>query len=416
MIDFLSGLFALISILVVLSYYFLLFKPQPRFPLRDHFKSITVIIPAHNEAPYLDASIRSVLRAVFPGERQVIVVDDGSIDETAEIAKRHDIILLRNRTHSGKSYSLNKALQRATGDLIAIVDGDSIIEPGALVELAREIGRERMGGVCGVVKVKNRSRHINMWVHLELLYASLVRGLYTKIGANITTPGALSMYRRDALEEVKGFSTQGFSEDVDIAIKLIRSGYRIGFSERAISETNMPYDLKGFLRQRTRFARGLVFILKRHLQMNRTIIDLYTLPLFLFIYVQSVVMGVLTIYKLASGYFTYFASQGLGFSLAAAQFFFEWFSIIGFAKWTWTVLSGSIPLSLINVIGVISSLLSYPLYLYAIAKYDRVLDWRNLVAVAFMFPFWLIIMVIHIISLPEILRREQYNIWKKNEP
>jgi len=150
-----------------------------------------------------------------------------------------------------------------------------------------------------------------MWVHIEQLYNSLIRLLFSKIHANVVTPGPLSMYRRKEIMELGGFSTKGFSEDIDIAIRLIRKGYKIGFAENAVAETNMPYDVKGFLRQRTRFARGILNIFKRHMQLNTTIIDLYTLPLFLFAYIQAIIMGSFTIYHLSTGYFTYFVSKGI---------------------------------------------------------------------------------------------------------
>jgi len=70
---------------------------------------------------------------------------------------------------------------------------------------------------------------------------------------------------------------------------------------------------------------------------------------------------------------------------------------------------------MLSAVAILSSLLSYPLYFYAIFRYDRRLDIWNLFAVFFMFPFWLVIMVIYIICLPEVFMKRQYNIWKKNE-
>ena len=60
-----------------------------------------------------------------------------------------------------------------------------------------------------------------MWFHIEQLYNSLIRLLFSKINANVTTPGPLSVYRKKELMDAGGFSTEGFSEDVDITIRLI---------------------------------------------------------------------------------------------------------------------------------------------------------------------------------------------------
>jgi len=254
-----------------------------------------------------------------------------------------------------------------------------------------------------------------MWSHIEQLYNSLMRSLLAKINANITTPGPLSVYRRKELSEIGGFSTEGFSEDVDVTIRLIRKGYHVGFAEKAVSETNIPYDVKGFFRQRIRFARGLVNILKRHMQVNTSIIDIYTLPIFLFFYIQAVIMGSFILYQIFSGYFQYFASQGIFLSFSVLKFFFEWLSIVGFARWFLSVILGQTPLTFVTIVGIVSTLLSYPLFIIAIYKFDRKFDLWHLIPFVFMFPFWLMIMAIYILFLPEYFRKRQYNIWKKNE-
>jgi cellulose synthase/poly-beta-1,6-N-acetylglucosamine synthase-like glycosyltransferase len=378
------------------------------------FSSITIIIPAHNEEEYIAEAIESVRKAEFDGKKQIIIVDDGSIDKTYEIASKYKGVKVIRTRHSGKSNSLNKALSYAKGDLVAIVDGDSCINKDALKIMTKEVERKNVVGATGIVKVRNRDKFICMWVHIEQLYNSLIRLLLSKINANIVTPGPLSMYRRKNVMEVGGFSTRGFSEDIDITIRLIRRGYKIGFAEKAVAETNMPYDVKGFLRQRTRFARGILNVFKRHTQLNKTIIDIYTLPLLLFAYIQAIIMGSFIIYQIVFGYFTYFFSKAIYFNFEVLKFFFEWFSIVGFAKWFFGIFSGQTPLTFVAIIGIASTLLSYPLFFLAIIKFDRKFDLKHLIPIFFMFPFWLLIMVIYILMVPDYFRK-QYNIWKKNE-
>ena len=415
-LEHLPAIITFIFLLTVLSYYALIFIKKRKSKPVHKFSSITVIIPAHNEEKYIANAIESVLSADFNGKKQIIVVDDGSIDRTYEIAskfKKNGVRVIKTR-HLGKSSSLNTALRYAKGDIIAVIDGDSYIQKDALRMMTKELERKDVVAATGIVKVKNRKKFICMWIHIEQLYNSLMRLLFSKIDANIVTPGPLSMYRRKELMQVGGFSTKGFSEDIDVTIRLIRKGYKIGFAEGAVAETNMPYDTKGFLRQRTRFARGILNIFKRHMQLNTTIIDLYTLPLFLFSYVQAVIMGSFTIYQIVSGYNTYFASKAIYFNLSVLKFFFEWFSIVGFVKWFAGILSGQIPLTFVAIVGIVATLLSYPLFFMAIIKFDRKFDLWHLIPIFFMFPFWLLIMVIYILMAPDYFRK-QYNIWKKNE-
>jgi len=404
-------------LMVILSYYVLLFIKPKKKDQEKEFSSITIIIPAHNEGEYIKDCIESVMDADFSGRKQILVVDDGSKDDTLKIASQYESkgVEVISTDHKGKAASLNKALSKSKGELVAVVDGDSYIHKDALIEIASELSVKNVVAACGVVKVRNRRKLFPMWSHIEQLYNSLMRSLFAKINANITTPGPLSIYQRKELLEIGGFSTEGFSEDVDVTIRLIRKGYRIGFAEKAVSETNIPYDIKGFLRQRTRFARGLVNVLKRHMQVNTTIIDIYTLPLFLFGYIQAVIMGSFTIYQIVSGYIQYYASQGIFFSLSVMKFFLEWFSIFGFIRWTYSVVTGSTPLTFLASIGIISTLLTYPLFVFAILKFDGKFDLWHIIPFLFMFPFWLFIMVIYIGCLPEYFRKSQYNIWKKNE-
>jgi len=411
----LSGVITFIFLLTTLSYYFLIFIKRKKPEQVHKFSSITVIIPAHNEERYIAEAIESVLEADFDGKKQIIIVDDGSIDKTYEIASKYKGVKVIKTKHSGKANSINRALKFSKGDLIAIVDGDSYINKDALKIMTNEVERKNVVAATGIVKVRNRKKFICMWIHIEQLYNSLMRLLFSKINANIVTPGPLSMYRRKNVIEAGGFSTRGFSEDIDITIRLIRKGYKIGFAERAVAETNMPYDIKGFLRQRTRFARGMLNIFKRHMQLNKTIIDIYTLPLFLFAYIQAVIMGSFTIYQIFSGYFTYFVSKGIYFNLEVLRFFFEWFSIIGFIRWFIGVFSGETALTFVTMIGIVATLLSYPLFILAIIKFDKKFNIWHLIPIFFMFPFWLLIMVIYILMIPEYFSKKQYNIWKKNE-
>ena len=415
-LEYLTYAITVIFLLIIISYYFLLLVNMRKPAIVRKFSSISVIMPAHNEEKVIKYSIQSVLDADFEGRKQMIVVDDGSKDKTAEIASSFKSkIRLIKTNHSGKSASLNQALKIATGDVIVIVDADSCIHKNALKEIVLEVSRDNVVGASGVVRVKNRTKLLGMWMHIEQVYYSLIRLLFSKLNANINTPGPLSAYRRKELVAIGGFSTKGFAEDVDVAIRLLRKNYHIGYSEKAIADTYMPENFKGFFRQRLRFAKGTIDILKRHMKLNSSIIDIYTMPILLFSYIQAVIMGIFTLYQIFSGYFIYFLNKGIYFNIYVAKFLFEWLSIIGFVRWAWSVFSGQTPLTFITIVGIISSFLTYPLIILAIYKFDKKFDLWHLIPIMFMFPFWLLIMMIYAISVPEYFTKEQHNIWKKNE-
>ncbi len=410
-----TGITALFLV-AVLSYYVLLVLPIKKRKQEKIFRSITIIIPAHNEQKLIEQTIQAIIDARFDGKKSIIVVDDGSKDNTcAKVKKFKGRLTLIQTNHLGKSSAINTALKKVKTDLVAVVDADSCIEKDSLWNMAKIVGEQEVGAATGVILVQNKKGFPGAWLHIEQSYNSLMRSLFCKINANVVTPGPLSMYRTDALRKVGGFSTKGFSEDVDVTIRLVRAGYKIGFSEKSVSETAMPTDPKGFFRQRIRFARGMLGIFKRHTKTAGSAIDIYTLPLLIFTYLQAVIIGSITVYQIVSGYFLYFASKGIYLSFDVLQFFFQWLSIAGFIRWTADVLLGNTALTLFAAVGIVSTLLSYPLFLYALIRYDKKISVWSILALMFMFPFWLIIMAVYLFALPELLRAQPENKWKKNE-
>ncbi|MBI3026852.1 glycosyltransferase family 2 protein [Candidatus Woesearchaeota archaeon] len=417
LVTLLSNIITTIFLLVVLSYYVLIFIKARKHKAEKKFNSITVLVPAHNEERYIGACIKSIKNAEFNGTKKIIVINDGSTDKTEEEIKNEmdNLVTLINTSHKGKANAINKALKYVKSEIVVIVDADSTIDRYALAELAKTMSSGRFAAATGVVKVKNRKLFFGMWLHIEQTYNSLMRSVFSKINANIVTPGPLSIYRKSDLRDVGGFSDKGFSEDVDIAVRLIRKGHKIGFNEKAVAETNMPSTFKGFFKQRSRFAKGWINIFKKHLQINTSVIDVYSLPLALFTYIQAVIMGIITIYNILSGYFIYFYSKGMYLNIQVIMYFIDWLSIVGAIKWILSIIHGTTPLTFITAISLIIFLLSYPLYLVAIIKLDKKIDIWHFIPLFFMFPFWLLVMIIYIISLPESLKSKQYNIWEKSE-
>ena len=413
----LSSTITIIFLIVIISYYILLFKKKKQGQKTTTvYDSITIIMPAHNEQRYIEKSVKSAVKAKFKGKKQIIIINDGSKDKTKKILdkleKQYPIQVI-HQSHKGKVKSINAALKLATGKLIAIIDADSIIKEDALMKAIPYIKQKKVGIVCSTVKVANRKHPLGMYLHMEQLYNSLLRALFTKINVNIVAPGPLSIYDKKILEEVGGFSYKGYSEDVDIAIRYIKKGYKIEHCEECISETNMPLDTKGFLRQRSRFAKGWLNIFGKHLKMNKFLIEIYTLPLMLFTYFQAVIMGIITFYNIISGYITYFASKGTYMSIGVLEFLLDWISISGIIKWAIRIVQGQDTLTAIAIITLLASLLVYPLYIIAVLRYDKKISIWHIIPILFFAPFWWIIMLIYIIYLPEYFNKNQKNIWQK---
>ena len=405
--------------LVTLSYYVLLFYKPKRRPTDSKFDSVTVIIPAHNEQRYIEACLESVLKAEFNGSKEIIVVDDGSTDATASIVstiankQNNQTIILISQPHTGKAATLNMAISRAKGQLVAIIDGDTEIESNALIEMQKDLEQEKTAATTCPIAVKNRDQGVLMWVHIEQLYASLLRSIMTKVNANVINSGQCGMFRKKELVDCGGFSTFGLSEDMDVAIRLVRAGYHLSFSEGTIAYTNMPESFAWFCKQRARWARGGLNNLMRHTRLNSSIIDVYSMPLVVFGYIQALIMGAFTLFKIVDGYCYLYITYGHFFNWRIILFLLEWSSALGMLKWTLGFFTGASPLTAVNIMGALASVLSYPLFIFAIFKYDRKIDLFHLVPLMFMAPLWWMVMLIQALSLPELFNKNRYNIWSK---
>ncbi len=416
-INAITLLIQVIFSLVLLSYFFLILYPEKREKKKKRFSSITVIVPVHNEEKYIAGCINSIKEAEFNGKKKIIVVNDGSTDKSSEIinSMKKDIDIIINMPHKGKANAINKALEKTDTELFAVVDGDSVIKKDALQKVSDELGKKNVAAATTVVKVKNTNKIVCLWLHLEQLYNSLIREIQTKINANITTPGPLSVYRTETVKKLGGFSKKGYAEDVDIAVRIIRDKKKIGFVSNTYVYTNMPYTPKEFSRQRLRFCQGVINIISRHLRLNTMAIDIYTFPILLFSYFQAVIMGSIMSYKIIHDYIVYFIDKGIIFNIHSLVFLVEWFSAIGFFHWVIKIIRGSEPLTVIAFLSIISTLMTFPLFFIAIIKYDKKITLKHIFALVFMNAFWFVVMMFQIVSFPEFFNKKRKNIWKKNE-
>lgn len=231
--------------------------------------TITVLVPAYNEEGYVGRTIASLLAASYPdGKKEIVVVDDGSTDGTADEARRYesDIVTVVSKENGGKYSALNYGLLFADGEVIVTVDADSIVETDALREIVAPLAADSgVGAVAGNVKIFNRESFVTKCQAIEyVLNINLVRRIYDQLGAVSIVPGCLGAYRRAALEEVNAYDPHTLTEDFDTTMKVLEQGYKVRFSE-AVVYTEAPDTWRDLYRQRLRWYRGNVMTLKKHL-------------------------------------------------------------------------------------------------------------------------------------------------------
>jgi cellulose synthase/poly-beta-1,6-N-acetylglucosamine synthase-like glycosyltransferase/peptidoglycan/xylan/chitin deacetylase (PgdA/CDA1 family) len=226
---------------------------------------VSVIVPAHNEAAGIEASIRSIAASTHPVE--IIVVDDGSTDDTAAIAEALALpgVTVIRRENGGKPAALNTGLQAATHNLIVMVDGDTVFEPSTVHALVQAFADPKVGAVSGNTKVANREGVLGAWQHIEYVVGfNLDRRLFDVAECMPTVPGAIGGFRRSALERVGGVSDDTLAEDTDLTMSLCRDGWRVVYRDDARAWTEAPATLGSLWRQRYRWCYGTLQAMWKH--------------------------------------------------------------------------------------------------------------------------------------------------------
>jgi peptidoglycan/xylan/chitin deacetylase (PgdA/CDA1 family)/spore germination protein YaaH/GT2 family glycosyltransferase len=225
--------------------------------------TISVLVPAHNEAAVIDRTIESLL-ALTPAPLEIIVIDDGSTDGTAAIASRYPVRVLR-QTQAGKAHALNRGLTEASGDVILTMDADTIVATDLLRHMLSHFNEPTVVAVAGNVKVGNRKGLLPRLQALEYIVSlNLDRRAQAFMGTITVVPGAAGAFRRSALNAIGGYPTDTLVEDADLTMALLRAGGKIRYESKAIAYTEAPQTFTDVLRQRRRWAYGTVQVAAKH--------------------------------------------------------------------------------------------------------------------------------------------------------
>ncbi|MCW1401334.1 glycosyltransferase [Novosphingobium sp. MW5] len=247
-------------------------RPVP--PTIDPSQFVTVLIPAFNEARVIEASVGRILQS-RDVRLEVIVIDDGSQDDTSQIVTRafgeDPRVRLLTLPNGGKARALNEGLKLATGEIIIALDADTQFEPETVARLARWFADPAIGAVAGNAKVGNRHNLVTRWQAVEYVTAqNLERRALSRFDAIMVVPGAVGAWRRQALEQVGGYPTDTLAEDQDLTIAIQRGGWRVAHDVDAIAWTEAPETFRALAKQRFRWSFGTLQCLWKHRSILRS--------------------------------------------------------------------------------------------------------------------------------------------------
>ena len=230
--------------------------------------TVSVIIPAFNEEKVIVSSVARVLANDYPS-LQLIVADDGSKDATSALVAAHfwsdPRVRLLTMSNGGKASALNRALARATGEIVIALDADTHFLPDTVGKLVRWFADPKIGAVAGNARVGNRLNLVTRWQAVEYVTSQNVeRRALDSLGAITVVPGAVGAWRRAALDEAGGYPEDTLAEDQDLTIAIQRKGWRVAYDVEAIALTEAPQTLRALGKQRYRWSFGTLQCLWKH--------------------------------------------------------------------------------------------------------------------------------------------------------
>jgi cellulose synthase/poly-beta-1,6-N-acetylglucosamine synthase-like glycosyltransferase len=293
--------------------------PEPRSAVlwrRSHavVPPITLMAPAYNEAATVENSVLSLLALDYP-RFEVVVINDGSKDETLQVLKdrfdlvvternyelatshapiraiyqsrNHDRLIVIDKENGGKADALNAGLNLARSPIVCSMDADSILEADSLLRAVQPFieDPERVVAVGGTIRIANgclikdgrlhevgvSSNILALFQTVEYLRAFLLARLaWSRLGVLTIISGAFGLFRRSALIDIGGYAHGTVGEDMELVVRLHRRGIdtgqpnRIVFLPEPVCWTEVPETLRILGRQRARWHRGAIETFTRH--------------------------------------------------------------------------------------------------------------------------------------------------------
>ena len=227
---------------------------------------VTILIAAFNEEMAIDSTLDGIAKQNYLGPMRVIVIDDGSTDNTSDVvrskqATNPNIELISLTKNDGKAAALNQGLKISKSAIVISVDADSYLHVDAIKNLVGRFISDPLNTKAVAGEILIRNSRVNWITKAQewdyFLGIASIKRIQSLFQGTLVAQGAFSLYDRNALNEVGGWPEM-VGEDIVLTWKLLLAGYRVGHAEDAIAFTNCPETLKAFIKQRQRWSRGLI--------------------------------------------------------------------------------------------------------------------------------------------------------------
>lgn len=231
---------------------------------QNYYPLVSVIIPARNEEVGIVKTIDSIISNSYQNI-EIVVVDDGSVDNTSKIVKKYIETLNHsdnNKVHyfykenGGKGKALNYGINKTKGDIILTVDADSALESDAIENLVQYFKDPNISSVVGNVKIADNNSFVGMIQKLEYLFGFYFKRSNAVMGAEYIAGGACAAFRKELFNEIGLFDTTNKTEDIEMSMRIRLFGYKCTYAENVICYTEGPSNFHSLINQRLRWKKG----------------------------------------------------------------------------------------------------------------------------------------------------------------
>lgn len=237
-------------------------KPRspPERPPDTELPSVTLIIPAHNEASVIEEKIRNSLAIDYP-DLEIMVVSDGSTDDTVEICQRYDSVkLVAFEKRRGKSSVLADAVRLSRGRILCLCDANVFFRPDAMWRMVSHFSRADVGGVTGDVRLQSTASSFGL---AESLYYRLERSIHrgeSNLGAVVGVDGGMYAIRKEYFPRLP---PDTILDDFTTSMHLLRTGKKLVYEPTAVADENATELAMDEYRRRVRIGIGAAQVLRR---------------------------------------------------------------------------------------------------------------------------------------------------------
>lgn len=228
-------------------------------------QSLTVLVPAYNEAASITDTIKSIQRQTSP-PKEIIVIDDFSSDNTGDLARACGVTVLRPPANTGtKAGAQNFGLKQVETPFVMAIDADTTLAPDAIEKLMKALDTPEVAAACGFVI----PRHVKtLWErgrYIEYIFAfTFYKQIQDYYGKPLISSGCFSVYRTEILKGNKGWSTRTMAEDMDLTWSFYQAGHSVRFIPEAVCYPIEPHNYLFMSKQLKRWSHGFVQNVKIH--------------------------------------------------------------------------------------------------------------------------------------------------------